>query len=230
MSEQDSQDAEEPPRPPALRQSLRVGRVTVDVSDERSTSRDDLPVDLLHWGRTAGRAALAEGVEGEAELGLCFLDEEDMAELAAMHLGAPGSTDVLAFPLDFAENPPAGRHSAALEGAPAPPAPRGGSPASEGTSGGALPASKPAPRGTSRGALPASSSKGALPPALIGDVVVCPAVAARQAAPARRSLTEEMTLLVVHGVLHLLGYDHAAPGEAALMKERTEALLQELNP
>ena len=167
----------------------------MDVSDERSTSRDDLPVDLLHWGRTAGRAALAEGVEGEAELGLCFLDEEDMAELAAMHLGAPGSTDVLAFPLDFAENPPVGRHSAALEEAPASPAP-----------------------------------SGTLPPALIGDVVVCPAVAARQAAPARRSLTEEMTLLVVHGVLHLLGYDHAAPGEAALMKERTEALLQELNP
>ena len=206
MSEQDSQDAEEPPRPPALRQSLRVGRVTVDVSDERSTSRDDLPVDLLHWGRTAGRAALAEGVEGEAELGLCFLDEEDMAELAAMHLGAPGSTDVLAFPLDFAENSPAGRQSAALEGAPASPASSGALPASEGASGGTL------------------------PPALIGDVVVCPAVAARQAAPARRSLTEEMTLLVVHGVLHLLGYDHAAPGEAALMKERTEALLQELNP
>ncbi len=211
MSEQDSQDAEEPPRPSALRQSLRVGRVTVDVSDERSTSRDDLPVDLLRWGRTAGRAALAEGVEGEAELGLCFLDEEDMAELAGMHLGAPGSTDVLAFPLDFAENSPAGGQSAALKGAPA----------SE-----ALPASE----GTSQEALPASSSSGAPPPALIGDVVVCPAVAARQAASARRSLTDEMKLLVIHGVLHLLGYDHAAPGEAALMSERTEALLKELNP
>ena len=210
MSEQDSQGAEEPPRPPALRQSLRVGRVTVDVSDERSTSRDDLPVDLLRWGRTAGRAVLAEGVEVEAELGLCFLDEADMAELAAMHLGAPGSTDVLAFPLDFAEHSQAGGQSAALEG---PPVSQETSPASRG----AAPVSQETPRGT-------------LPPALIGDVVVCPAVAARQAASASRSLTDEMKVLVIHGVLHLLGYDHAAPSEAALMKERTEALLKELNP
>ena len=207
MSEQDSQDAEEPPRPPVLRQSLRVGHVTVDVSDERSASRDDLPVDLLRWGRTAGQAVLAEGVEGEAELGLCFLDEEDMSELAAMHLGAPGSTDVLAFPLDFAEHSQAGGQGAALEEAPA----------SQGTARGTPPAEAPASQGTA-------------PPALIGDVVVCPAVAARQAASASRSLTDEMKLLVIHGVLHLLGYDHAAPSEAAQMKERTEALLKELNP
>ena len=222
QGEQESQGEEEPPRPPVLRQSLRVGQVTIDLSDERSTSREDPPVDLLYWGRTAGRAVLAEGVEGEAEVGVSFLDEEDMSELAGRHLGAPGSTDVLAFPLDFAEISPADRQTAAESGPPVLPV----SPAAFGQ-----PASPVQPVQPAAPIQPASpASKGTLPPALIGDVVICPAVAARQAAAGGRSLTEEMTLLVVHGVLHLLGYDHAAASEAALMKKRTEALLQELNP
>ncbi len=43
---------------------------------------------------------------------------------------------------------------------------------------------------------------------LLGDVVLCPAVATDQAAAAGHSLTDELHLLTVHGVLHLLGYDH----------------------
>ena len=50
-------------------------------------------------------------------------------------------------------------------------------------------------------------------PALLGDVVLCPAVAADQAAPAGHSLDDELHLLTVHGILHLLGYDHAEPAE-----------------
>ena len=48
-------------------------------------------------------------------------------------------------------------------------------------------------------------------PALLGDVVLCPSFAAAQAAKARHSLADELHLLTVHGVLHLLGYDHAEP-------------------
>ncbi len=48
-------------------------------------------------------------------------------------------------------------------------------------------------------------------PALLGDVVLCPDVAAEQAAGAGHSLDDELHLLTVHGVLHLLGYDHAEP-------------------
>ncbi|WP_300343026.1 rRNA maturation RNase YbeY [Nesterenkonia sp.] len=47
----------------------------------------------------------------------------------------------------------------------------------------------------------------------LGDVVVCPAVAAAQAAEAGHSLGDELCLLTTHGVLHLLGYDHAEPAE-----------------
>ena len=50
-------------------------------------------------------------------------------------------------------------------------------------------------------------------PALLGDVVLCPEVARRQAAHAGHSLGDELHMLCVHGVLHLLGYDHGEPDE-----------------
>jgi probable rRNA maturation factor len=50
-------------------------------------------------------------------------------------------------------------------------------------------------------------------PALLGDIVLCPEVAAKQAATAGHSTADELHLLTVHGVLHLLGYDHAEPEE-----------------
>lgn len=51
------------------------------------------------------------------------------------------------------------------------------------------------------------------PPGLLGDVVLCPDVAASQARAAGHSTTEELLLLTTHGILHLLGYDHAEPEE-----------------
>jgi probable rRNA maturation factor len=59
---------------------------------------------------------------------------------------------------------------------------------------------------------------------LLGDVVVCPAVAARQAPDHDSTYSDEMALLVVHGLLHLLGLDHAEEVEA----ERMEALERRL--
>ncbi|MCL3860595.1 rRNA maturation RNase YbeY [Actinotalea sp. K2] len=51
------------------------------------------------------------------------------------------------------------------------------------------------------------------PAGLLGDVVLCPEVAAAQAREAGHSTTEELLLLTTHGILHLLGYDHAEPEE-----------------
>jgi probable rRNA maturation factor len=50
-------------------------------------------------------------------------------------------------------------------------------------------------------------------PGLLGDVVLCPAVAAQQAAAAGHPTAHELDLLTTHGILHLLGYDHAEPDE-----------------
>ncbi|GEL96183.1 rRNA maturation RNase YbeY [Cellulomonas composti] len=51
------------------------------------------------------------------------------------------------------------------------------------------------------------------PPGLLGDVVLCPEVAAQQAVAAGHSTVEELLLLTTHGILHLLGFDHAEPEE-----------------
>lgn len=67
-----------------------------------------------------------------------------------------------------------------------------------------------------------SPEQGAL--MLLGDVVICPAVAARNAVEHEVSLDDEVALLVVHGLLHLLGMDHEIAAEA----ERMEALEQQL--
>jgi probable rRNA maturation factor len=57
-------------------------------------------------------------------------------------------------------------------------------------------------------------SEGQLTPAgLLGDIVVCPQVAAAQAETAGHEMINEILLLTTHGVLHLLGFDHAEPQE-----------------
>ncbi|WP_448004438.1 rRNA maturation RNase YbeY [Agromyces bauzanensis] len=51
------------------------------------------------------------------------------------------------------------------------------------------------------------------PPGLLGDVVLCPQVAEAQARTAGHPLSDELLLLTTHGILHLLGFDHAEPAE-----------------
>ena len=51
------------------------------------------------------------------------------------------------------------------------------------------------------------------PPGLLGDIVLCPQVAEAQALAARHSTLDELVLLTTHGLLHLLGFDHAEPEE-----------------
>ncbi len=72
---------------------------------------------------------------------------------------------------------------------------------------------------------PGAGADGAEPPIVLGDVVVCPDIAARQAREGGRSLDDELALLVVHGLLHLLEYDHAEPEDAARMQRRERELL-----
>ena len=55
------------------------------------------------------------------------------------------------------------------------------------------------------------------PPGMLGDICICPQVAARQAAESGHSAAEEMLLLATHGMLHLLGYDHATDAEREVM-------------
>lgn len=163
------------------------GEVEVSGANEQA----DIALDLDAWVDLARGALTHEGVDGDAELTLIFVDEIAMADLNQRFMAAAGPTDVLAFPID--ESGPGGRWPDAGPTGPD--------------------RHEPEPQDV---------------PLLLGDVVVCPAVAARQASERDKSLSDELALLVVHGILHVLGHDHAEPEQAALMRSRERALLEDL--
>jgi probable rRNA maturation factor len=72
---------------------------------------------------------------------------------------------------------------------------------------------------------PGASGDPPEPPLAIGDVVVCPEIARAQAEEHGVALDDELALLVVHGTLHLFGYDHAEPDDATRMQRRERELL-----
>lgn len=164
------------------------GDVQVFGADEQSAA----PVDVDRWVVLARDVLLAEGVQGDVELSLLFVDEDTIAELNARFMDADGPTDVLAFPID--DPVVAGRWPDASTSGPDREDPEPGD-----------------------------------MPLLLGDVVVCPAVAKRQAPEHAGSYDDELALLVVHGVLHVLGHDHAEPDETAVMQARERALLDEFH-
>jgi probable rRNA maturation factor len=177
-------DADVPRPTPRPRRTGPEGNVEVFGTDEQAAE----PVDVHRWVELAREVLLAEGVRGEAELSLLFVDEESIAELNKKFMDKDGPTDVLAFPID--DPTASGRWPDA------------------GTTG-------PDREDVDEDDLPL----------LLGDVVLCPAVAARQAPEHAGTYDDEIALLVVHGVLHVLGHDHAEPDEAAAMQARERDLL-----
>lgn len=160
--------------------------VVVFAADEQSSH----PVDTMRWIRLAENVLADEGVRGETEVSLLFVDEQAIADLNSRFLGKEGPTDVLAFPIDDE------------------PAPGGRSPDEGGTGPGG----------------PLASEEEEIP-VLLGDVVVCPTVAERNAAEHGVTVDDEVALLVVHGLLHLLGMDHLESAEAERMEQRERELL-----
>jgi probable rRNA maturation factor len=169
------------------------GDLEVFVGDEQA----DLPVDTARWQQLAESVLRDQGIDGDAELSILFIDEPAIAELNRRFMNATGPTDVLAFPLEDELVEP-GRFPDS--GTPGPLDPRARTDVPE-------------------------------PPLLLGDVVICPAVAARNAPEHRSdhhdgSVEDEIALLVVHGILHVLGHDHAEPEETAVMQARERELLE----
>jgi probable rRNA maturation factor len=160
--------------------------IAVFVADEQTAH----PVDNIRWVLLAHNVLEAEGVGGDAELSVLFVDEESIADLNKRFLGKEGPTDVLAFPID--EEPPES----------------GRSPDSGGSGPGYLP-TEPADL-----------------PLLLGDVVICPAVAQRNAPHHAGTYDDELALLLVHGILHLMGRDHGDDEEAEAMEARERDLLE----
>jgi probable rRNA maturation factor len=61
---------------------------------------------------------------------------------------------------------------------------------------------------------------------ILGDIVLCPEVARKQAETAGHGLADELNMLTVHGILHILGFDHAEPDEEVEMFGRQREILQ----
>jgi probable rRNA maturation factor len=160
--------------------------MTIDVF--AANEQKERPIDAIRWVRLAQAVLAEEGVRGDAELSMLFVDEAAMADLNRRFLGREGPTDVLAFPID--DEP--------VEG--------GRSPDSGGTG-------------------PGFPSEPSDLPTILGDVVICPEVAARNAPDHAGTYDDELALLVVHGILHLLGMDHLDDEEAASMERRERELL-----
>lgn len=174
----------DPPPPP---RRAEEGEPTIFVADEQH----DRPVELDRWERLASAVLRDEGVAGDAELTLLFVDETTIAELNGRFMGSAGPTDVLAFPLDAQDPPKPGRD----------------------------------PDGGTSGPMRDPFFEDGSPPLLLGDVVVCPTVAARNAEERGVAVDDEIALLVVHGILHVMGHDHAEPEETAIMRAREVELL-----
>lgn len=73
--------------------------------------------------------------------------------------------------------------------------------------------------------FPLDAAEEVVGPRLVGDVVICPEVAARNAPTHAGTLEDEVALLLVHGTLHLLGHDHLDPGPRAAMWARERELM-----
>ena len=69
------------------------------ASDEQTVG----PIDLDRWQSLASAVLLAEGVEGECEMSVMFVDEDTITDLNLRFMGSDGPTDVLSFPIDGAD-------------------------------------------------------------------------------------------------------------------------------
>jgi probable rRNA maturation factor len=174
---------------PSLNRRKRIGGdgiPEVFVADEQNA----VVVDVERWAALAEAVLTTEGINGNAELSLLFVDEEEMSTLNEQFMGAPGPTDVLAFPIDATD----------VEVLSVP----------------ALSRSGPDRAPIDRGDLPL----------LLGDVVICPVVAERQFADHAGTLDDELALLIVHGLLHVLGHDHTEQADTERMRNRERELLE----
>ena len=122
------------------------------------------------------------GIHQESEIGIRFVNEDEMSELHVKWMDLEGPTDVLSFPIDAVEA-----------------------------------TRTPGPAAMSKSPEPAPLDIAELP-LLLGDVVICPSVAVAQAPRHAGTIDDELALLLVHGILHVLGNDHDTPDAAGVMQ------------
>lgn len=208
--------------------------VTIAVQDATGGARFP-PEDRLRAWVLAAVAGPPGGGEtappASGEVLIRIVGTQESAQLNARYRGRRGPTNVLAFLSDLPETPGGqsanGVADAAADGAPSPDV--GGNVASGDPNVVALvaPPQADAPPGPSPSTLTlptsgAASTGDALP---LGDLVICAPVISREAREQRKSFDAHWAHIVVHGVLHLLGYDHETDEQAQAMEDRERKIL-----
>lgn len=182
----------------------------IEVVNQTRTLVDDAAVAAL-----CAAVLAAEGASG-AEVGVRFVGETRMRALNREHRGIDQVTDVLSFPLEEAgEWQEGGATDVAGDESDY------DSESADGESD--VAADLDFAVAESEVAGPASEVAAARPPRLLGDIVVCPRVAARQAISDAQPLSRELATLLIHGLLHLLGFDHETD-EGAMIRRQEELL------
>lgn len=178
-----------------MSRAIYVGRWRIDL-----TVRDGVavPVAGASLARAVAAAANAGGAPSPASIGLILSDDRELATLNVAHLGAPGPTDVLSFPLLPPEAFPSHRGTSRRSASAVAPFP--------------LPPGRRPHIGdivvsVERATAQATEGRGGQ----TGDM--------------RWSAGDELRLLGTHGTLHLCGWDHAEPVEEAAMRALEARLL-----
>ena len=147
--------------------------MAVFIADEQGNDPAPVDVDAADLLAVARHVLAERRIPEDMEVSVLLVDPATMASLNSEHMGRPGPTDVLAFPMDEpGQSPPDG-------------------------------------------------------PAILGDVVLCPAIAVGQAATNGVSVQAEIAMLTAHGILHLMGFDHGTPAQERAMFGLTTALITE---
>ena len=219
--------------------------VTIAVQDATGGARFP-PEDRLRAWVLAAIAGPPDGGEvarsASGEVLIRIVGTQESAQLNARYRGKRGPTNVLAFLSDLPETPSAQSANAVAD------AVASAADAEQSAAAGAgaapddaatvvaltLPQADARPAGSSTLSLPSGSAAtggnaagsaaagDALP---LGDLVICAPVVSREAREQRKSFDAHWAHIVVHGVLHLLGYDHETDEQAQTMEDRERKIL-----
>ncbi|MDR3225227.1 MAG: rRNA maturation RNase YbeY [Clostridiales Family XIII bacterium] len=167
-------------------------------------SRELPPDNIIEKMYGAAQTVCAKHNIEEAEVSLSFVSPKEIRNLNSKHRGIDKTTDVLSFPqYDESNEPELSRIGAVVEITDVP----------------SFPKHDESKKQDEEGA----------PPEILGDIVICTKQAQEQSEEYGHSQTREFVYLFVHGLLHLLGYDHENDDERKEMREQEEITMGEIN-
>jgi probable rRNA maturation factor len=201
-------------------------------------SSPELPSDgILDAMREAAAAAAGERGMADAEISLSFVSPDEIRSLNREHRGVDEVTDVLSFPMDGADADAAALRTPDDDDADTDAAAPGPPDDGDGDTDAAAPEPPDDGDGDADAADPEppndedadTDAAWPDPPALLGDIVICPERAREQAYEYGHGEPREFVYLFVHGMFHLLGYDHETEDGRAGMRAAEEDIMRRVN-